>query len=96
MSSSNQIPSSHAEKRQIAWAEAEEDDVPQEAKDIIEGLLCIDPLYRLGGAYCGTVTGVKDHPFFDGVDWRTLLIQKAEFIPALDGEDDTSYFDSEF
>ena len=37
---------------------------------------------------------VRDHPFFDGVDWATLLKQKAEFIPQLQGEEDTSYFDS--
>ena len=37
---------------------------------------------------------MKDHPFFDGLDWTNLLRQKAEFIPALEGEEDTSYFDS--
>lgn len=39
---------------------------------------------------------VKEHHFFVGLDWTALLRQKAEFIPQLDGEDDTSYFDSEF
>ena len=37
--------------------------------------------------------GVKVHPFFDDLDWENLLRQKAEFIPSLDGEEDTSYFD---
>ena len=37
---------------------------------------------------------MKDQPFFDGLDWTNLLRQKAEFIPALEGEEDTSYFDS--
>ena len=41
------------------------------------------------------VSIVKDQPFFDGLDWTNLLRQKAEFIPALEGEEDTSYFDSE-
>ena len=40
------------------------------------------------------VSIVKDQPFFDGLDWTNLLRQKAEFIPALEGEEDTSYFDS--
>ena len=37
---------------------------------------------------------VKEHLFFTGLNWTALLRQKAEFIPILDGEDDTSYFDS--
>lgn len=39
---------------------------------------------------------MKEHQFFVGLDWTALLRQKAEFIPQLDGEDDTSYFDCEF
>lgn len=37
---------------------------------------------------------MKQHPFFLGLDWNGLLRQKAEFIPQLEAEDDTSYFDS--
>ena len=41
-------------------------------------------------------TGVRDHPFFEEVDWPNLLREKAEFfIPQLQGEEDTSYFDSQ-
>eukprot|EP00061_Rhincodon_typus_P014373 g41352.t1 len=36
---------------------------------------------------------VKQHNFFRGLDWNGLLRQKAEFIPQLESEDDTSYFD---
>jgi microtubule-associated serine/threonine kinase len=39
---------------------------------------------------------VKEHRFFEGVNWFALLRQKAEFIPQLDGDDDTSYFDSKY
>ena len=40
--------------------------------------------------------GVRDHPFFEEVDWENLLREKAEFfIPQLQGEEDTSYFDCE-
>lgn len=42
-----------------------------------------------GGAY-----EVKQHRFFRSLDWNSLLRQKAEFIPQLESEDDTSYFDS--
>lgn len=38
---------------------------------------------------------VKQHQFFYNLDWNSLLRQKAEFIPQLESEDDTSYFDSE-
>ena len=37
---------------------------------------------------------VKLHPFFDGLDWCSLLRQKAEFVPVLEHDEDTSYFDS--
>jgi hypothetical protein len=37
---------------------------------------------------------VKQHSFFLEVDWNSLLRQKAEFIPNLESEEDTSYFDS--
>ena len=64
-----------------------------EGKEVIEAFLCSDPQYRLGGTYMGGVMEVKIHPFFGDLDWETLLRQKAEFIPSLEGEDDTSYFD---
>lgn len=83
-----------AENRVIQWPESEEDDIPPEGKAIVEELLCNDPYYRLGGALMGGVQGVKQHPFFDDLDWDTLLRQKAEFVPSLDNEEDTSYFDS--
>lgn len=38
---------------------------------------------------------MKHHAFFLHLDWNGLLRQKAEFIPQLESEDDTSYFDSE-
>lgn len=42
----------------------------------------------------GGTAEVKMHTFFLGLDWNGLLRQKAEFIPQLETEDDTSYFDS--
>ena len=38
---------------------------------------------------------MKQHAFFAELDWNSLLRQKAEFIPHLESEEDTSYFDSE-
>lgn len=42
-----------------------------------------------GGAF-----EVKQHSFFSALDWNSLLRQKAEFVPHLESEEDTSYFDS--
>uniref|UniRef100_A0A915Q745 PDZ domain-containing protein n=1 Tax=Setaria digitata TaxID=48799 RepID=A0A915Q745_9BILA len=33
-------------------------------------------------------------PFFAGLNFKSLLRQKAEFVPQLEGEEDTSYFDT--
>lgn len=37
---------------------------------------------------------VKEHFYFCGVDWNSLLRHKAEFVPQLQHDEDTSYFDS--
>ncbi|KAM3939125.1 microtubule-associated serine/threonine-protein kinase 4 isoform 2-T2 [Leptodactylus fuscus] len=75
---------------EIIWPEKEEAP-PSDAQDLITLLLRQNPLERLGtgGAY-----EVKQHPFFCALDWNSLLRQKAEFIPQLESEDDTSYFDT--
>ena len=75
------------------WPEDEEWTGFDDAKDLIQHLLTHDPLYRLGTA---GAQEVKEHPFFTGLNWESLLRQKAEFVPQLDDEEDTSYFDSEF
>ena len=77
----------------IMWPD--EDDelvvVPEDAKNLINGLLTHDPIKRLGA---GGAIEIKNHMFFLNLDWDNLLRVKAEFIPQLDGPDDTSYFDT--
>ncbi|XP_009882531.1 PREDICTED: microtubule-associated serine/threonine-protein kinase 4 [Charadrius vociferus] len=75
---------------EINWPEKDEAP-PPDAQDLITLLLRQNPLERLGtgGAY-----EVKQHQFFRSLDWNSLLRQKAEFIPQLESEDDTSYFDT--
>ncbi|XP_038661533.1 microtubule-associated serine/threonine-protein kinase 4-like isoform X4 [Scyliorhinus canicula] len=75
---------------EINWPEGDEAPA-SDAQDLITTLLRQNPLERLGtgGAY-----EVKQHNFFRGLDWNGLLRQKAEFIPQLESEDDTSYFDT--
>uniref|UniRef100_A0A3B3QZ22 Microtubule associated serine/threonine kinase family member 4 n=1 Tax=Paramormyrops kingsleyae TaxID=1676925 RepID=A0A3B3QZ22_9TELE len=52
-----------------------------------QGYRCV--IVPAGGAH-----EVKQHQFFHNLDWNSLLRQKAEFIPQLESEDDTSYFDT--
>ncbi|KAM7409379.1 hypothetical protein PAMA_001045 [Pampus argenteus] len=75
---------------EIIWPE-EDEALPQEAQDLISKLLRQNPLERLG---TGSAFEVKQHQFFTELDWNSLLRQKAEFIPQLESEDDTSYFDT--
>ncbi|XP_061634107.1 microtubule-associated serine/threonine-protein kinase 3 isoform X2 [Phyllopteryx taeniolatus] len=74
----------------IIWPEGD-DALPMDTQDMIIHLLRQSPLERLG---TGGASEVKQHTFFVGLDWNGLLRQKAEFIPQLDAEDDTSYFDT--
>ncbi len=69
--------------------------VPEEAKDLIKKLLILDPLQRLGGGHDNSdnkIDKLKQHPFFNGIDWETLpnqqppdiskpLIKSAESTP---------------
>ncbi|XP_058257437.1 microtubule-associated serine/threonine-protein kinase 3 isoform X3 [Hemibagrus wyckioides] len=74
----------------IIWPDGD-DALPVDAQDLITRLLRQSPIERLG---TGGATEVKQHTFFTGLDWNGLLRQKAEFIPQLEGDDDTSYFDT--
>ncbi|KAK9216686.1 hypothetical protein WN944_008696 [Citrus x changshan-huyou] len=52
-----------------------------------------DPNQRLGA---NGAAEVKAHPFFKGVNWDSLALQKAVFVPQPESVDDTSYFLSRF
>ncbi|KAM6167317.1 microtubule-associated serine/threonine-protein kinase 3 [Erethizon dorsatum] len=75
---------------EIMWPEGDEA-LPADAQDLITRLLRQSPMDRLG---TGGTHEVKQHLFFLGLDWAGLLRHKAEFIPQLEAEDDTSYFDT--
>ena len=88
----------HTVKDDIEWPEEEDWPVQEEARDMISQLLHQNPLDRLGTAGAAEV---KEHHYFTGteggqpgLDWGSLLRIKADFIPQLEDEDDTSYFDS--
>lgn len=74
----------------VDWPE-EEFAPPEDAQDLINLLLQHNSVERLGS---GGAHEVKGHLFFDGISWQGLLRQKAEFVPQLEHDEDTSYFDS--
>ncbi|KAK5852304.1 hypothetical protein PBY51_023783 [Eleginops maclovinus] len=75
---------------EINWPEGD-DAPPPDSQELITLLLRQNPLERMG---TGGAAEVKQNTFFSDLDWNSLLRQKAEFIPQLESEDDTSYFDT--
>lgn len=64
----------------------------EETKSLIRGLLC-DPHDRL----CRNgLSDIQNHSFFKGIDWQRIRSQPAPFVPELDNELDTRYFDQVF
>jgi serine/threonine-protein kinase RIM15 len=65
--------------------------LPPSAIDFIERLLELDPTKRLGA---NGVHEIRSHPFFEGINWETLLTEPMDdvFIPRPSDQQDTSYF----
>lgn len=63
-----------------------------EAKDLIEKLLNPNPEHRLGFGPNGAEQ-VKSHKFFTGINWDTIKTDAPPFVPALENELDTSFFE---
>ncbi|KAG9069597.1 hypothetical protein KI688_010501 [Linnemannia hyalina] len=70
-------------------------DVDQDAASFIAGLLERDPDHRLGSQ---GVQFVKEHPYFDPIDWDLALKRQlpCPYIPDLVSEEDLSNFDDAF
>jgi hypothetical protein len=56
-----------------------EQDIPEVAIDLIKKLLCREPSQRLGAS---NFDQLKNHPFFDGVDFSSLHAPDVE-VPLL-------------
>ncbi|XP_072645812.1 ribosomal protein S6 kinase alpha-4 isoform X2 [Canis lupus baileyi] len=65
--------------------------------DLLQRLLCKDPKKRLGAGPQGAQE-VKNHPFFQGLDWAALAARKvpAPFRPQIRSELDVGNFAEEF
>lgn len=62
------------------------------AKDLICRLICEAP-YRLGARR--GLAEFREHPFFKGIDWDNLSKAQAPFIPELQSDTDTRYFEDD-
>ena len=73
------------------------DYVSDEAQDLINKLLVINPKKRLGYGDNGS-NKIKHHPYFKDVNWQDAwnLKLKPPFIPDLSDETDLKYFDNMF
>lgn len=58
--------------------------------DLLCGLLC-DSSKRLGK---NGISELQNHPFFEGLDWTRLEEEEPPFVPRLENEEDTSYFEA--
>ncbi|OMP11120.1 hypothetical protein COLO4_04019 [Corchorus olitorius] len=67
----------------------EEAGLSAEAKDVISKLLC-SVNQRLGSNGAGEI---KEHPWFQGVDWERIYQMDAAFIPEVNDELDTQNFE---
>ena len=84
--------------RRIHWPDVCEDEVSSEAKDLINKLLCTDPQQRLGSnreeKFKSGGEEIRNHSWFEGMNWDTLLEDAPQFVPQPENPEDTEYFDS--
>ncbi|KAJ4986021.1 hypothetical protein SVAN01_08499 [Stagonosporopsis vannaccii] len=86
--------------RRIDWPSEEDDvyDISDDAKDLMNRLMCSDPSKRLGAnaeeKYASGGEEIRAHPWFADINWETLRDDEASFIPAPENPEDTEYFDT--
>ena len=69
----------------------------EDAQDLINKLLVVDPKKRLGYGANGS-DKIKKHPFFEGINWDEVWNKQIipPFKPELTDEMDLKYFDTQF
>lgn len=85
--------------RKIRWPDdMEYEPVSDEAKDLINRLLCMDPDERLGAnkdaKFSSGGEEIRSHPWFQDIAWNTLVEDEAQFVPQTEDPEDTEYFDA--
>lgn len=78
--------------RRIFWPEDDDDiQTSPQARDLMERLMCSDPARRLGAR---GVDEIKNHPFFEEIDWDHIMDEDGPFVPQPTTQDSTDYFDA--
>jgi serine/threonine-protein kinase RIM15 len=84
--------------RKIDWPDEDDFPVSEEAKDLMNQLMTIDPNTRLGAnaddKFLSGGDEIKNHPWFAEINWETLREDEASFVPAPENPEDTEYFDT--
>ena len=84
--------------RKIDWPDEDDTQVSEEAKNLMNELMSIDPKERLGRnlleKYSSGGEEIRGHSWFKGINWNTLLEAEAQFVPAPQNLEDTEYFDA--
>ncbi|KAF2681967.1 putative response regulator receiver RIM15p [Lentithecium fluviatile CBS 122367] len=85
--------------RKIDWPDNDEDyGISDEAKDLMNRLLCTDSAKRLGSnmedKFASGGEEIRSHPWFADINWESLRDDEASFIPAPENPEDTEYFDT--
>ena len=84
--------------RKIGWPSDQDSSVTEQATDLMNKLMTIDPKERLGSnvaeKYSSGGEEIRGHAFFEGTHWQTLLEDEASFVPAPEHPEDTEYFDA--
>jgi serine/threonine-protein kinase RIM15 len=84
--------------RRIDWPSEEDVLVSDEARHLMTRLMTVSPKERMGSnisaAYASGGEEIRKHPWFDSVNWSTLLEDAAQFVPAPENPEDTEYFDA--
>ncbi|PYI27910.1 serine threonine protein kinase [Aspergillus indologenus CBS 114.80] len=84
--------------RRINWPEEAEELASDEAIDLMNKLMTINPRERIGAnveeKYPNGGAEIRSHGWFSDINWDTLLEDKAQFVPNIENPEDTEYFDT--
>jgi serine/threonine-protein kinase RIM15 len=84
--------------RKIAWPADSDLPVSEEARDLVNKLIQLDPRARIGAntneKYLSSAEEIKHHPWFSDINWTTLFEDEAQFVPNPENPEDTEYFDA--
>lgn len=72
------------------WPEVLNETLSEPARNLINGFMDYNPDTRLGS---NGIQEIKNHPFFTGIDWDNIRNMEPPFVPKVENEIDTIFFD---